>query len=787
MRQELFDELRRIRNEFAHGHRPFDLDQLGKRLSEHGLSVPAADLAEFSTQLLSAFGRGAGMFHVPQMLHPVLARILEGKTAGLVCDPWAGMGSVLATVVLATRAKTAAAFTQRDAEATLGRVLLPNADWHIGEPLELLDSIPGPWDVVASVLPFGLRSSRPVELESARGGILTFRDDLAGLILGLAATKLSAEGVGLFVIPQSFFISPRSVLRQFDALGLGMEGCLALPSGAFAPYANISTYLVIIRKRASARMFVAQLSSDTNTNVQVIENFRQGKEGATPELGRFTETLAFTGMDAVRTGERLAEAERRFGSPALRLENLATAITLGRSGKDFGFPVHDNAIFVPLIGVSSVLDSLNDATLKHQNYAQVVIDPARSDARFVARFLNSELGKDIRCGSMSGFIPKLNTQTLKSIRIVVPDLHTQRSMLAMEAAILAEQNTLFSLQTELSECRRDLWAAPRSQGDVGKRLGAISARLSGDLKRESVDRLDQWCESLPFPMASILRAWQATPSDDFKTRYEHLLHFFEATAEFFGIILLSAFSSREQVFEEVKKEVTDVLRTQNLSFKRGTFGTWKVVTEYLGKQVRQLLSGNKDQRATCVDMFADPNARLPEVLGRKEVASILSTANKMRNDWTGHGGVVGQEEAHLRNEQLLSEVAKVRDATGDLWACVQLLHARHCRPRRGLFENEVAILMGSNSEFLQETRAMPMWLDVERLYLVRRDAGTALQLLPLVQVGPSPSSAKNACYFFNRIEKDGLRYVSYHYLDQPERKCPIEDAREVMSFLQEPL
>jgi hypothetical protein len=93
--------------------------------------------------------------------------------------------------------------------------------------------------------------------------------------------------------------------------------------------------------------------------------------------------------------------------------------------------------------------------------------------------------------------------------------------------------------------------------------------------------------------------------------------------------------------------------------------------------------------------------------------------------------------------------------------------------------------MGSNSEFLKDTRPLPTWLDVERLYLVRKDGGRALQLLPLVQVGPSPSSAKNACYFFNRLEKDGLRYVSYHFIDQPERMYSIEDACEAISLLQD--
>ncbi len=78
---------------------------------------------------------------------------------------------------------------------------------------------------------------------------------------------------------------------------------------------------------------------------------------------------------------------------------------------------------------------------------------------------------------------------------------------------------------------------------------------------------------------------------------------------------------------------------------------------------------------------------------------------------------------------------------------------------------------------------MSTWLDVEQLYLVSKDSGRALQLLGLVRVGSSPQSAKNACYFFNRIERDGVRFVSYHFSDTPELITPIADATEAIRDL----
>lgn len=786
MNQNLFNELRKFRNDVVHGVHSLDSADLAKRFSELGLSVPESDLPQFTSILLHVFSKDAGLYYVPKSILSLLSKLLDERSVEIICDPWAGIGSVLASVQETTQSTKAFALSQNDNEATLGRVLVPSAEWLVGDPRKLLSTLPDNFDVVASVLPFDTRRSKPIEVQAADGTSFLLNDVLGHQILAASSLKLSSNGIGIFVINQSFFSSQRSVLRQFDKLGLWITAAFALPPGVFAPYLNIPAYLAVIERRPTSRMFVAQLSTENNTNTQIIENFKKGQEGASLQMGCFVDVSTFTGIDALLTSERLKQMDSRFGYPTVSLGDLAISIKLGRPGSDFTFPKQENSIFVPLIGISDVLESMDGATLKHQNYAQVAVDIARSEARFVARFLNSELGREFREYNKSGIIPKLNTQSLKSIKVSIPDLQIQREILTIEALITAEENTLLSLQNEIEELRRMLWADPNFRFDVCKSLGILSSRFSVDLRQQTSESLYQWFESLPFPMASILRTWQATPSDDFKTKYEHLLDFFEASAEFIGIILLSAFSTREQLFEKIKTDLADTLNKQKLSFKRASFGTWKVVIEYLGKKVRELLSSDeKEQRATCSDMFADATMQVPEIISRKELAEIFSATNKMRNDWKGHGGVVGKETAQLRNEQLIAKVQNFRDETGDLWSNIKLVHSIRCLPRRSLFKNEVEILVGSNSEFLNETIEMPTWLDVDRLYLISKDGNHALRLLPLVLVGPSKLSAKNACHFFSRIENKELRFISYHFIDEPERMCPFEVAREAISLLED--
>jgi len=477
--------------------------------------------------------------------------------------------------------------------------------------------------------------------------------------------------------------------------------------------------------------------------------------------------------------ERFERVEAQYSAPALPLGELAT-INLGRYGNDFQFSNQENSIFIPLIGTSNVVDSLENITLKPQNYAQVIIDPARANVRFVSQFLNSEFGKEIIELHKSGAaIPKLNKQTLKKLPVIVPDLYTQKTVLDIEARITAEQNTLLGLESELEQLRRDLWAKLQSAEDVNQRLSTFYKQLTCT-KKHSADSLDKWFETLPFPLSSILRAWQATPSSDFKTKYDHLLNFFEAVAELLSIILLSAFNSNQALFESHSQKLSESMKKYDLSFQRTSFGTWKMVVEYLGKQTRELLKKKQEDRKLCMELFADPSLCLPKVISSLEVTSILSNTNKMRNNWKGHTGIVGHEEAKLRNEQLLGEVQKLRDIMADVWDEIELIRLINCVPRSGVFENEVAVLTGSNSEFLKETRRMLTLLDADHLYLSKKGSDKALKLLPLIQVGSSPSSAKNACYFYNRADKDGLRFISYHFVDQPER---IMSANTDMSSL----
>ena len=790
MNPDLFSELRKLRNEITHaGPRNF-----ADGLKSLGVSIPTDRLPELLPTFLQSFGRpNTGHYYFPPVLSEAIATLLEGRSVQTLLDPWAGLGTMLAVAQQAIPSSKCLAFNPDAAEVELARALFPEAKWQIGQPLSLLNELRDSVKVIVSCLPLGVKTSESLELAGTAGKPIKLRDEFGNLILAAATARLSEDGVGLFVVPPSFFFSRRSVLRKFPELGFNVDAALALPSGSFAPYTSIDTYLLVVNKLANQKMFVAQLSNDRKANSQILANLRNREEGGTVELGRYINALEFRGIDLLRAGEYIESARKKFGFPAVELEDLAMEINLGPGGDDNNFPAAANSLYIPMIGQSDVVDSIEELTLKPQNYAQVVVDPSRSQASFITQFLNSELGIKIREWGKSGTtVQRLNKKALNKLKVFIPDLATQRRMLGIETRITSEENTLLNFQNELSDLRRDLWRNPRSANTVDHRVGKFSTRMSGNLKEQASIGLDDWIDTIPFPIASILRAWQGTLSNDYRAKQDHLLHFFEATAQFISVVFLSAFSKNKGLFEPHKQKLKKAMKRQNLSYQRATFGTWKLVVEYLGKQTRLLLQeknkkpeeAEKD-RAVCAEIFSDDTLKLPRLLCSKGIATVLGNTNKMRNNWGGHGGVLNQERAKLHNAKLLGEVEKLRRAMADLWDSSVMANAIGCNLHKGIYKNEIAILKGSNSEFVKESREMSTCLDSANLYLINGDQKSALKLLPLIQLNASPKTAKNACYFFNRTERNGARFVSYHFKDQPELSDRFRDATEAIKLLTE--
>jgi hypothetical protein len=71
--------------------------------------------------------------------------------------------------------------------------------------------------------------------------------------------------------------------------------------------------------------------------------------------------------------------------------------------------------------------------------------------------------------------------------------------------------------------------------------------------------------------------------------------------------------------------------------------------------------------------------------------------------------------------------------------------------------------MGTRTPFARKDVSLAAPLEDGELYLLDTNSDRALKLLPLVRLKPTPAGEEAACYFFNREDRGGDRFLSYHY------------------------
>jgi|HubBroStandDraft_6_1064221.scaffolds.fasta_scaffold00797_3 hypothetical protein len=693
-----------------------------------------------------------GEWFIPRPVLLFVKELLSRRKPKTILDPFARNGLLLAGAIEDTGSRGLGLIKDKiDYEnARSWTRLASKAEWIIGDPLELLSNTTDTFEAVVGNLPFGTKRSSQ---EFYKDGIsLEVNDEYARLLLLASALKLSSVGIGLYVVSNSFLFSTaeHSVHSALTKYGLHISGCFYLQPGSLQPMTSMSAYLIAVEYGSSDRVFVGELSEEPETAALLVNNFTENREGTQLSLGKFVEATEFKGYSFLDSQEQLQRIVKEFGAPGASLPDVATELNLLNSEESF--PERSNALYLPTIGRSAAITDLGDATLKLHNYVQIVLREGLADARYVAGFFGTPLGLLVRKSLERGStIPKVSKSSLDDAILYLPTRDIQTKT-------VAAASSLEGMATQIRELQTQLWSKPAE-------LNETLSRIESFVRKES---LSEWLDHLPFPLASILWTYHASGSDP-KLRYEHLLHFFEGLAEFVATVLLSGFSSQPGFFENDRTKLSTALSEANLSLNYGSFGTWKTIVDYFGKRGRTLLAGSEEDIDLCKNLFSCRDTSILEMLFSKSLGGVIQETNSSRNLWTGHGGIVGQHTADERHVTLQANLAKVRDIFKSNWDSFDLVQPKSCRIRHGAFENQVERLMGPRVPFELAERMTSVPLETDALYLLPKDESRALRLIPFIKIMPSPRTAQNACYFYNRRQKDKrLRFVSYHFEHEAE-------------------
>ena len=695
----------------------------------------------------------------PEIVDPrVVAEFALAFTAGgpplRILDPWAGLGVTLAALDADGRLKAGLAIEINSAVCELASQLQKSdrVEWRQGDAADVLDGPIGEFDLIVGSPPMSLPRA---SLRSDRRPQLRLTASKTYTMLVQAALTLRSGGALLVVLPQSFFGRSNSDVREaLAAASVYPSAALALPLHSYATSVPLS--LVVLTQVKHGAMFAAELNAASDM-AAIVTNLRARRDGRLVELGLMVQSEKFVSWRAARLDVEVSAAARAMGFRLVPIAAVASAFHAPRRRGD-PFDSAQNAVYLPKIGMSRAVTSIGALVIKPHNYVQLILDPAVADAEYVAAFFSSPLGRKVREQLSTGtFIQQISLTSLRAGYVPLPTgIEQQRS--AVGAA-----RKLGEVQQSIGTLERQLWERPLQASRIETELRKI---LEGD-------GIEHWMESLPFPLASVL--WRYRAEEDVQRRCEYLVHFFEGTTVFLVDVLLSGLHADPRVLADVARG-----RTMEVSYTRGSIGIWANLLSRLARRVRDL---NSQDAPLAGELFRiSDSGRLDGIAGKSVVAALRDEASSYRRDWVGHAAVVSSDEWRRRLALAEATLARVRTGIGDAFDGWEVVRAGRGANRGGVYSMSIERLVGSRRPFVKtnaELREMP---EENRLYMLEVSASLLLRLNPLFTLKRSPESVEDACYFYDRIQDGGVRWISYHYEPLAE---VVDPDTEVVALIEE--
>jgi hypothetical protein len=349
-----------------------------------------------------------------------------------------------------------------------------------------------------------------------------------------------------------------------------------------------------------------------------------------------------------------------------------------------------------------------------------------------------------------------------------------------------------AIATRLSKLRPD---TPRSLSQTICRLLAespderpasaeevLEALKPARVYRSVDEGLLPWSDTLPFPLASILWHYEGEPEPAVKV--DCLLKFFEALAQFTATVLVSACIADVSLLGANRSAWFGGDERKQVELHRATFGTWVEMSGRLAETIGALLNSEADANR-CLEAFAAADDELIDALVSAELGGILRHAWDRRNSWSGHGGVAGRSVHRERLSDLKDLLVRTQALLGWSFETWTLLKPGTMIRSRGLFDLTAMILKGPNQAFRRKQIQVTEALDTSRLYLLNNGNTHALELVPFIRV-LTGTTGQDACYFYNRLEGNAVRWVSYHFETEPELVLPDDEMVELLASLMPP-
>lgn len=716
-------------------------------------------------------GKRSGFYSLPEYTYRFLARYAEREEFARILNPWVRGGILLTSLVEQISGDVEGqGIIHKSGFGSLARIIgrgLP-ITWSNGKdsPLEEIGKIDGEYDFIASTPPLG--QERETANFTVDGQEIALRGEEGKLAVLKATNYLAEEGEAVFLVGNGFFWRRQSLWSKMHRIGIYPRAVVALPTGSLST-ASIPVNLLIVGRQKFDRLFIAQLSADEQID-PILTNLRNHQEGARKELGILVDKNDFVSWRAIELDEQIRRRAQRSGMDEKKFgEILAELNTVNKTDEQDRFERRENAVYLPRQGTIPPTTNVEEAT-PPRYYLQAILESGQALAEFVERFFECEFGELLMerwaNGSQMGHI---SLRGIENRRIYLPEISVQER-------VLQNHKRMEELRLQLDQLNSQLWKRPVAVDDVEQEIKHLNEG----------DGLENWMETLPFPIASVLRKYHAVES--LRDKQGFLLDLFEATAEFFTVLMLSAFRNDEARFRERKGNWLGAEQGFREALKKSSFGNWSQIGGRIAKDTRRMLSG--DEREECLELYRATSPDWIEAISSKEIYKIFREVVEFRNSWKGHSSTTTSDRIFRDRVRKLEErLNRVREEIGYAFEEVHLLKPEQMRYEDGVYHTQVKQLRGAQTFFEESVRETTVPMDVERLYLLEEEQDRPLQLLPFFKLMASPRSEENAFYFYNRIEDEQgekVRWLSYHFEgSRDEDKSPTVESPDAIRALQD--
>lgn len=577
------------------------------------------------------------------------------------------------------------------------------------------------------------------------------RNNTATDIIEESVTRLSDGDYAIFTLNEvstRHMIHGRSIYRgwrsSLEEKGFYISAIIDNTEGQYV-HTQVGSRIIVFTKKKSEMVFLAKIKKETDVQ-KIASNYISGRVDKQKEfLGMYVKIGEYSDFSAYENEQRrrrvIAKMAKDYNGKVVRLSDIVEDICVGHPGEN-PFVESENAIYVPRVGTGKVVNNIGDITCRPENCFQIIPDHNYVIPRFLTYMLNTDRGVELRNRASQGpTIKHINRDGLMGMEIPMPSLSIQEG-------ILKTLDELNEIELQASKLKAKLEAIPAAYRNINKEIRDINNKG---------DKFEQWIETLPYPLATILKRYSA--ADSAQQKQEMLLYFFEAYSIFVAAILCAVYKQPTFNGEEIKDVEANY-------FENASFGSWIKMDQAMSRLFRKSMD-DSDKIDIVLNAFHTDDSTLVRQICNADTYSILLRTCDYRNAWKGHSGITGEPIYKDHASVLEGELNKLQISIKDLFEKVRLIRQVHIEFSHGEFNNTVQVLTGSNAIFKKDEVSGDA-LDESCLYLQILDTGETIELPPFLLMKNSPTDVKNACYFYNRVEGNNSRYVSYHYEGRPE-------------------